>query len=78
MVNECSNACFQDNNKKIIEKEICIDKCKNDDTYRYEYNNVCVQNCPQNFFILDFVCMKNCPLGYYSNTKCIKCLKIPI
>ena len=33
---------------KIIEKNKCIDKCENDNTYRYNYNNVCYKECPNN------------------------------
>ena len=28
-------------NKLIPEKSKCIDNCKNDNIYKYEYNNLC-------------------------------------
>ena len=39
--NDCNNACFSENKKIIVEKKKCIDECKNDDIYIYEYNNIC-------------------------------------
>ena len=41
--NNCSNICFSNSSKKKIikEKKICIDDCNKDDTYKYEYNNIC-------------------------------------
>ena len=39
--NNCSNECFAGSNKLIIEKKKCIDDCENDDTYKFEYNNIC-------------------------------------
>ena len=38
---DCNNTCFSPSKKIIIGKRICIDKCTNDDTYIYEYNNIC-------------------------------------
>jgi hypothetical protein len=32
----------------IEEKGKCVDKCKNDDIYRYEYNRKCFKKCPDN------------------------------
>ena len=35
------------NYSKFIDKKMkCIDKCSNDDTYQFEYNNKCVESCP--------------------------------
>ena len=39
--NDCNNTCFSKKAKIIKEKKICIDDCRNDDTYIYEYNNIC-------------------------------------
>ena len=33
-------------NKLIKEKNKCIDKCENDDTYKFEFNNTCYEQCP--------------------------------
>ena len=32
----------------IREKKKCIDTCENDDIYKYEYNNTCYKECPNN------------------------------
>ena len=45
--NNCSDSCFINTvNKFIIEKRQCIDRCSNDDYYRYEYKNICYNICP--------------------------------
>jgi surface protein len=50
--NNCSNICFtQSNNKFIKEKSICITECFYDGIYKYEYNNICYENCPNNTHI---------------------------
>jgi len=38
--------CPEKYNKIIIDKKKCIDECKNDDTYKFEFNNFCYQKCP--------------------------------
>ena len=40
----------------IREKNICIDQCKDDDTYRYSYHGICLIKCPDNTFQNDFIC----------------------
>ena len=35
------------NYKSIIEKDKYINKCSNDDIYKYEYNNSCYKTCPK-------------------------------
>ena len=39
----CTEAC-PEKYKLIKEKNKCVDKCDNDDTYIYEYNNTCYKN----------------------------------
>ena len=41
-----SNYSCPENYKLISGKKQCIDQCKNDDKYIYEFNNTCYQNCP--------------------------------
>ena len=43
-----SDICPLKYNKLIIEKKKCIDDCKNDNEYLYEYNNNCLKECPLN------------------------------
>ena len=38
--------CFQSCDKKIIEKNLCIDDCNLDNEYKLEYNNICYKTCP--------------------------------
>ena len=37
-------------NKLIKEQKKCIKKCIKDNTYKYNYNNICLQNCPNNTY----------------------------
>ena len=52
---------------------MCIDECKNDDIYNYEYNNFCYKECPNNTYVLedkeDNKCFENAPQGYYLDLK---------
>ena len=36
-----SNICPDEYNKLIVEKNKCIDKCENDNIYKYDHNNIC-------------------------------------
>ena len=64
----CIKFCNGTHKKLIKEKKECIDKCKNDNTYKYEYNNICYDKCPSGTYELDenydYICYKN-PDGYY-------------
>ena len=46
-----ANNCPEKYNKLVIEKRRCIDYCKNDDIYKYEYKNKCYKSCPENSFL---------------------------
>ena len=63
--------CPEQYNKLIINKKKCIDDCKRDDTYQYEYNNNCYEKCPNNTYELennqDNKCYANAIEGYYLN-----------
>ena len=50
MCTETDN-CTGNYNKFIFEKSKCIDKCENDDIYKYEYNNICFEKCPEGTII---------------------------
>ena len=41
----CEETC-QNGYKLIKNKKKCIDECRNDDTYKFEYNNECFFKCP--------------------------------
>ena len=54
----CITQCPEQFNKIINEKKKCINECKNDDTYRYEYNNICFQDCPtESRFLFNYYCI---------------------
>ena len=38
----CSDTCYRNENNKIIPcKKTCIDNCQIDDSYKFEYNDIC-------------------------------------
>ena len=45
--NDCSNACFSNNKKIIIEKNQCVTECSEDQEYILEYNSLCYKSCPK-------------------------------
>ena len=46
-------SCPEESNLLIIEKKKCIDNCKNDNLYKYQYNGICLKECPNNTKILN-------------------------
>ena len=70
----CTKNCSDGYNKTIIEKKSCIDECKKDDTYIYEYNNTCYQECPDgtisnkdNFICIDYEVIETIPMNISSS-----------
>jgi len=65
----CINSCSGKYNKTIKDKNKCIDDCKNDDKYKYEYNSKCYINCPDSTYkkddIQEYLCYDKAPDGYY-------------
>ena len=51
--------CPEGYNKVILDKKKCINDCKKDDIYQYEFENKCVKECPENTFynIKDKICL---------------------
>ena len=44
---DCNNTCFVNLEHKIIkEKNFCIAHCYDDNLYKYEFNNICYETCP--------------------------------
>ena len=56
-----NDKCPENYNKLISKKKRCIDKCTNDDTYQYEYENNCLLSCPSETFYdeNDKICHKS-------------------
>ena len=78
----CVKTCPESYNKYITQKKECIDDCKNDDTYKFEYNNQCYNNCPDGkheyYDRNDKICYSETPEGYYldkDSQKYKKCFK---
>ena len=57
-----SNSCPTNFNILIESKKKCIDDCKNDNEYIYEYNNNCFKECPKNLKIdiEEKKCLESC------------------
>ena len=47
IISEINTIKNKEREKTIKEKNKCIDKCSNDDIYRYDYNNICYIECPK-------------------------------
>ena len=56
----CTNSfnCPSDYNKLILNKMECIDDCKKDENYKYEYLNQCYTLCPNETINNSFICEK--------------------
>ena len=44
--NVCSDLCFLEGYKLVIDKNICTSDCLLDKIYKFEYNNICYSSCP--------------------------------
>ena len=63
---DCSEN-YNDNRKKLIMKEgnnkVCLDECYYDDTYIYEFDNECYEECPDGYTPnSEYKCEKTCLL----------------
>ena len=48
--------CPEEAKYMIIEKNYCIYNCQKDDTYKYLFNGNCLEQCPSDTYIDNFVC----------------------
>ena len=76
IINDCSNNWKIKRKKFIIDKNICVDDCKEDIDYYYEYNNNCFNACPEGthlLYYIEYLCIINCPDNYpfESNNECL-------
>ena len=57
-----SNICPIKYSKLVEDKKKCIDECRNDDEYKYEYNNKCLKECPDGIKIYEEQkkCLESC------------------
>ena len=63
-----NETCPVNKNKIISSKNKCIDECKNDNIYKYEYKNNCYDKCSDNSYHKidnEYLCFDSTPEGYY-------------
>ena len=65
----CTQKCPDKFKKLIIEKNRCIEECKNDNIYINEFNNTCYIKCPYGSYLKEDsqekICYDIIPDGYY-------------
>ena len=78
-INNCSYICFQNNSKYIVEKNICIQDCSEDNDYKYEYKNKCYRSCINYYSYDKKECIDEIPEGFYLNDSILKTIdKCPL
>ena len=66
LIKDCNNNCFKESTKLISELKKCVNDCKKDDnTYIYEFNDKCYENCPENTTKSNFICKTSLNCEYY-------------
>ena len=62
-----NSICLMDKHKIINEKKECIENCKDDNIYKYDYNGLCIIQCPSNTYYSNnnYICLNNIEEGYY-------------
>jgi hypothetical protein len=77
---DCSDTCFQEDRKIIIEEKKCVKECEFDEHYKLEYKEICYKECPESTFNLSYKCencfykCKNCSgYGDENNNNCSEC-----
>jgi len=74
-----NSSCPNVYNKKIQEKNICIDECFKDKEFPYEFRFTCYNECPLNisiksetkYFFCNALCPKEFPFEIISTQKCV-------
>ena len=58
----CTQSCPPQYSKIIEPKKKCIDDCKKDDEYIYEFNNTCLKECPEynKIYYEEKKCLESC------------------
>ena len=81
-----TDKCPSEYSKLIPGKKKCIDNCDNDDIFKFEYNNICIQlsstiiktnidekECPDNYYFINKMtnlCIKDCSPVDFFNNIC--------
>ena len=77
--------CPEESNLIIVENNQCIDDCKKDENYTYQYNGVCYKSCPKGTTAnSDKICIEDdtskCTLGtnkaYFNSTDDLSGIKV--
>ena len=71
--------CPENFNKIIPQKKQCIDHCKNDDIFKYEFRNICYEYCPLNIskksdndeYYCEPICDKKFPFEIIKSQACV-------
>ena len=63
---DCSDYCLRKNLKIDSQNKKCVDSC-NECTFKYEYNNICYNDCPNNAYTVlnEYLCLDKQPDGFY-------------
>ena len=68
-INYCTEfpICPKNYNKLILEKNECVNKCEEDNEYKFELNSRCYTICPNSTYPKEneYLCLKEKPEGYY-------------
>ena len=71
--------CPNEYNKLINNKNKCVETCKEDSIYKFEYKNICYKSCPQgthNSSNSNYICEEDLVCEYYYNYTRTGCLDI--
>ena len=76
----CSDECFGNKSNVVGSKKICVEKCEEDEYYKYEYNHVCMKKCPvgtHHKYEEEYLCQRDvkCKEFKINITECEKNLK---
>ena len=80
--NNCSDICFTNTNHKfIMEESRCIDECIHDNNYKYEFNGICYNSCPngtRNSFNNKYLCEEGliCNIYSYNHLECLESIPL--
>ena len=78
-----NSTCPEEFNKLIYEKYECVNKCEEDNYYRYEFKRRCYEKCPENSTKIDNnviineyfckpICSKEKPFEFIFTQECVK------
>ena len=82
VINDCSKDWKTKQRNIILEKNICVYNCSEDDIYVYEFKNRCYKKCPKGTYLLNDnrLCLTQCPINFpfILNDECIQECNIQI